>query len=585
MSKKNNLNNKFFLDYFLSLLQKHFIFFLLPLLFAFVLALSESLLPYFLKLIVDELTKTSDLELNLKEHQYIIGLNALFYILLTALVNLMFRFRDYFKWKMLPLFKEVIILRSFQHLSLKPYHFFLKFSSGDLVNRIFQITRSLEVLLSMTVDIFMWRVLSLLIASFYLSKVSSTLTFLLLLWGTFFVSLSCYLSIQTKVSVHDFSQARHLLVAQLNDTLSGVANIFHFFKWKEEESKIQSKVCYFQEKERQMLWRILTTGFLQGLMATALTTLTLYQLLKLIYLQVISSGDFLFVMFVSNTMVRNVYSISFDLVQLYKEVHLIIKNIELLEQDILIQVREKKLIPQKGSLVFKNMYFKYEGQNFLFKKINLTLKGGQKVGIIGRSGAGKSTLISLLMRLYHPNSGEIFIDNQPIKTLSEKSLREEICLVPQDPILFHRSILENILIANSKATLEQVFQACQKVDFHDFVLGLPEGYHTLVGERGTFLSGGQKQKLALARALLRKASIIILDEPTSALDSLSESIVQKALKQLFVGKTVLVVAHKLKTVKNLDKLIIFEEGKIVDEGTHEQLLKKSFLYQQLLDLS
>ena len=217
----------------------------------------------------------------------------------------------------------------------------------------------------------------------------------------------------------------------------------------------------------------------------------------------------------------------------------------------------------------------------VFRDFDLHIAAGQRVGLVGHSGAGKTTFVSLLLRQYDLGAGAIEIDGQNIAKVTQDSLRENIAVVPQEPLLFHRSIRENIAYGNPEASEEEIMAAAKQAQAHDFIMTLPDGYDTLVGERGVKLSGGQKQRVAIARAMLKDAPILVLDEATSALDSESEVAIQKALETLMEGKTVIAVAHRLSTLRKMDRIIVLEDGKIIEDGTHEELSQASGTYQKL----
>ena len=214
------------------------------------------------------------------------------------------------------------------------------------------------------------------------------------------------------------------------------------------------------------------------------------------------------------------------------------------------------------------------------------MSAGERVGIVGRSGAGKSTLINLLLRFYDIQSGSISIDDQVIKKVQQESLRQNIAVVTQDTSLLHRSVRENILFGRPDATEEEMIEAAKKAEAHEFILELKDiegrvGYDAHVGERGISLSGGQRQRIAIARVILKDAPILIMDEATSALDSEIESAIQKSLYQLMDGKTVIAIAHRLSTIAAMDRLIVFDQGEIIEQGTHKQLMEAQGVYAQL----
>lgn len=234
-------------------------------------------------------------------------------------------------------------------------------------------------------------------------------------------------------------------------------------------------------------------------------------------------------------------------------------------------------------ITFTNITFTYKDGSNVFTDFNLTINAGERIGLVGHSGAGKSSLVGLLMRQYDLTSGVISIAGQDIQGVTQDSLRERIAIVPQEPALFHRSIKENIAYGNPSATDEDIIAVAKKAQAHDFIMSLSDGYNTLVGERGVKLSGGQKQRIAIARAMLKDAPILILDEATSALDSESEQAIQTALHFLMADKTVIAIAHRLSTLREMDRIVVLNAGKIVEDGTHETLSRYGGVYQRLWD--
>lgn len=252
----------------------------------------------------------------------------------------------------------------------------------------------------------------------------------------------------------------------------------------------------------------------------------------------------------------------------------------LVDREIVDVTTSKKLNVESGLLEWKNVTFNY-GNNKVFDSFDLTIPSGQRVGLVGPSGAGKTTFVSLLLRQHDLSGGEILIDGQNIAEVTQDSLRESIAVVPQEPLLFHRSIKENIAYGKIDATENEIMAVARLAKAHDFIKDLPQGYDTLVGERGVKLSGGQKQRVAIARAMLKDAPILVLDEATSALDSESEVVIQEALHKLMTGKTVVAIAHRLSTLREMDRIVVLENGKIVEDGSHEALLEYGGVYARL----
>ncbi len=258
---------------------------------------------------------------------------------------------------------------------------------------------------------------------------------------------------------------------------------------------------------------------------------------------------------------------------------------KILDEQVLIKNSQNaKLFNIKdGNIEFHNVTMNYRNGPVVLQNINLKIKGKSKVALVGSSGGGKSTILNLIPRFYDPKEGYISIDNQKISDVSLETLRKEIALVSQDIILFDDTIKNNLIFGNYKANDEEIQNACIKANCHNFISSMKEGYNTIVGENGVKLSGGQKQRISIARAILKNSSIILLDEATSALDTESEKIVQEAMNNLSENKTTVTIAHRLSTIKNSDLIYVIDKGRIVEKGTHEQLINMNNVYKKLCD--
>jgi len=240
------------------------------------------------------------------------------------------------------------------------------------------------------------------------------------------------------------------------------------------------------------------------------------------------------------------------------------------------------LQPGRGEVVFEHVGFAYPGRSAVLRDFDLDIAPGQRVGLVGYSGAGKSTVLALLQRFYDVAGGRIMVDGQDIREVTQESLRQVMAIVPQDISLFHRSVMENIRYARPDASEAEVLAAAGMAHCRDFIEALPDGFATMVGDRGVKLSGGQRQRLAIARALLKDAPILLLDEATSALDTESEQAIQAALDRLMAGRTVIAIAHRLSTLQSFDRIIVMDEGRIVDDGSPEALAMRPGPYRDLL---
>jgi len=238
----------------------------------------------------------------------------------------------------------------------------------------------------------------------------------------------------------------------------------------------------------------------------------------------------------------------------------------------------------RGDIKMENVVFSYDGEKNALDDISFEVEAGQMIGLSGPSGAGKTTLINLLGRFYDVNEGSITVDGHDVRDVTMMSLRNQIGVVLQDPFLFHGTVLDNIAYSKPSASRAEIVAAAKAANAHDFVVNFPDGYDTMVGERGTGLSGGEKQRISIARAILKNPRILILDEATSSVDTETEALIQSAVERLIEGRTTFAIAHRLSTLRKADRLVILDKGEIVETGTHNELLENNGLYKRLVDL-
>jgi ATP-binding cassette subfamily B protein len=242
-----------------------------------------------------------------------------------------------------------------------------------------------------------------------------------------------------------------------------------------------------------------------------------------------------------------------------------------------------KLSDVRGSITITNVSFEYN-QKRVIANLSTEIVPGERIALVGPSGAGKSTIVKLISRMFDPNDGVIMIDGHDIRDVTLQSLKHAISNVPQDPVLFHRSLMENIRYGKPEATDAEVIAAAKLAHCHEFIMAHPQGYSALVGERGVKLSGGERQRVAIARAFLKNAPILILDEATSSLDSESEQLIQDGLMRLMEGRTTIVIAHRLSTIRRMDRILVLDQGQLVEDGSHEELLRTHGIYDKLWTL-
>lgn len=403
-------------------------------------------------------------------------------------------------------------------------------------------------------------------------------------WVILHLSISLYLN-KFRLK-YDLASAEQDTVAtgHVADTIAN-ANTIKVFASEDKEKSLFGQITKEQFYRRLKTWDISNyIDIFSGGSMVVLEFTLMYVAVRLWQVDKITVGDFALLQIYMLDVFNNLWNVGRNMRQLYQSVADGNEMTEMLltPHEVADLPGAEEIKVSAGKIDFKNTAFAYKEQVDIFTDFNLSITGGERVALVGPSGGGKSTIVKLLFRFYDLTGGKIEIDGQDISQVTQTSLREQISLVPQDPILFHRSILENIRYATPDATEEQVIAAAKAAHCHEFIDRLPDKYSTFVGERGVKLSGGERQRVAIARAILKNAPILVLDEATSSLDSESESLIQDALKTLMQGKTTIVIAHRLSTIMAMDRIVVIEDGKITEQGKHEELLKaQEGKYQKL----
>ena len=385
------------------------------------------------------------------------------------------------------------------------------------------------------------------------------------------------------------SQAYTDISGKLSDSISNMMAVKTDAKEDDERSLLDVSINNMVDKEflaRQGIIRVTSVySFITTLMKVGALIAAIWSVqagfgsAAIIYISLTYTFNLIGEIFNVNGLLRSYYQITGDTAD----------TLAIIQQPVaIIDKTDRQLQIKTPTIEFKAISFTHPDNDLkdiqaesLFHDFSLHIKANEKVGLVGASGSGKSTLLKLLMRFYDVDSGEIVISGQTIERVTQQSLHENIAYVPQEPLLFHRTVLENISYSRPTATLSEVRKAAKQANALEFIEKLPKGFDTLVGERGVKLSGGQRQRVAIARALLKDAPILILDEATSALDSESEKLIQDALQKLMKDRTSIIIAHRLSTIAKLDRVIVLADGKIVEEGTHHQLLEQKGKYAKL----
>ncbi|MDO8742611.1 MAG: ABC transporter ATP-binding protein [bacterium] len=476
---------------------------------------------------------------------------------------------------------------AFDYLLGHSHDFFISNFTGTLTRRVSRYALAFEQVLNTIVIDFFSALLFSAGVIIILSLKNILLGAGLLTWTAVFV----YLQYRMQRSLQPLRVARmeedSKMTGFLSDTVLNHSAVTAFASARYERSRFKEVVGRWYAATRR-IWNAdaLVYG-VQGLFAVGINIALLAGSVLLWERGVVTVGDFVLIQVYVLGLMDRVWGIGRNMRQLYAAFADATEMYEILELPHAIQdvPGAKSLEVREGSIAFDNVRFEYQDSHEVLKEFDLTVRPHEKVALVGSSGAGKSTIAKLLMRLYDVSGGSISIDGQNIAQVTQESLRKSIALVPQEPILFHRSLLENIRYGRSDATDEEVVEAATQANCQEFISHYPDGFATMVGERGVKLSGGERQRVAIARAILKNAPILLLDEATSSLDSESERLIQDALARLMKGKTVIAIAHRLSTITNMDRLIVMEKGSVALTGTHDELLAhKGNLYRKLWEI-
>jgi ABC-type multidrug transport system fused ATPase/permease subunit len=463
----------------------------------------------------------------------------------------------------------------FDHLTQHSHSYFSNRFAGAITNKIHHASEGTFRLLDGTLWGHYGALLSLIASGvlFFMTHVWIGVVYVGLI--ALLIPLNLLLVRHRRPFVVEYSKEKSKLRGEAVDVITNIAAVRQFSRRSDEYSGIERATDRVRLTDIRQ-WRLSEWGLAtNNMLVVCAVGLILFLMYGAWVDGVVTTGDFVLVLTLilslSNTLVF-IGSAMNQFIRVYGEVEEGLDEI-LLPYEIIDTNSAPTLVVGNTKIEWNNVTFTY-GENDVFRDFDLTIKGGERIGLVGESGAGKSTFVSLLLRQHELERGSITIDEQDIALVAQDSLREHIAVVPQEPMLFHRSIRENIAYGKPNATDEEIIEVAKKAEAHDFIMSLAEGYDTLVGERGVKLSGGQKQRIAIARAILKNAPILILDEATSALDSESEVAIQKALHELMGGKTVIAIAHRLSTLREMDRIIVLEKGMIAEDGTHTTLTKK-----------
>jgi ATP-binding cassette subfamily B protein len=525
--------------------------------------------PYFYKQIVD-------IAANLHGHA-----DMLKAILFPALVflgmllgeSINFRVTDWLMMRLLPALRQRATLMLFGHLQHHSSRMFQDNYAGSLTNKLFDVSNG-AVSVMERLDQALSGGASLLISVLAMLLVHPAFAAILLVWAVAFVLISaCFMQNLGHLSLA-YSEYNSTLVGRVVDAAANMANIRLFANQRHEYSELAQRIELSTEKDRKVRRAMARMRMAQDASLLVFTAAMLAALSHLAGQGKVGAGDFAMLLTISFLCMQQLWSLADQFMPFNESWNRCKQGLQAIAvpHEIIDAPDAKPLTMNGGRIVFEAVSFAYQGRQAIFDRKNVVIEAGQKVGLVGASGSGKTTLANLLVRAFELDGGCIRIDGQDIAGVTLESLCRNIAVISQDTSLFHRSLMENIRYGRLDASDDEVMAAARLAHCDEFIGKLPQGFQTMVGDRGVKLSGGQRQRIAIARAILKDAPILVLDEATSALDTHTEHHVQQALQMLLSRRTTILIAHRLSTLAQMDRVLVFENGCIVEDGTLTALL-------------
>lgn len=546
---------------------------------SFVWALDQTVWPLLVQITIDILTRYQTDRMAAWPALQI----PIFYgILLYLTVEIGWRAQGFLMAQVIPRTEARIRLAMFDHIQRHSPHYFNENFAGSLANKITDMTTQVSVILRLVLTLFIPGAIACIVAILLFARIQPLFAVLLALWMIAHTAISLLFSRKTGYYENIHGELRTTLLGKIVDSLTNNFAVNLFYRFSDETERIKKLQAEEQRSnskaQRYVEWMRSTLGlaYLIGVFAINGVMISHWMQGQL------TTGEAVQIFNTHWNICGIMWIAGLSLPNLFQAIGIARQALSVMRDpsDVVDVPNARPLRISKGEIIFENVSFQYRDTK-LFERKDVVIHGGQKVGLVGYSGAGKSTFINLILRFYPIQKGRILIDGQDISLIPLESLRRQVALIPQDPLLFHRSLRENIQFGRPEATEEEVYQAAKQAHCDEFIRRLPHGYDSLVGERGTKLSGGERQRIAIARAILANAPILFLDEATSALDSITERCIQDSLKWLMLNRTTIVIAHRLSTLVGMDRILVFVQGKIVEDGTHQELLKREGHYARL----
>ena len=474
----------------------------------------------------------------------------------------------------------------FSYLQHHSHRYFISHFAGSLASRIAEVSMScMHALWTIAFDFYPLIIKSM-VALIILFYANGDLALVLSLWLGVYIYVSYLLAKRCRIYAQDFAAARSLVTGKIVDSVTNVMNAKMFARRQYEEDYLTDYLNHEVNHALRTYWYMEKLRWFQFTAAMVLMLGIVGYALKIWSEGNMTVGEFSMVAGLAILLVEAARGLSRSFLEFFEYIGNISDGVSVfIQPHEIVDIHDAPALKaDRGEIAFNDVSFIYHEGLRVFEHLDVTIESKQQVGLVGFSGSGKSTFVNLILRLFEPQSGTIKIDGQNILNVTQDSLRESVSMIPQDPQLFHRSLMENIRYGRLDASDDEVIEAAKKAHAHEFILQMGKKYESLVGERGVKLSGGQRQRIAIARAILKDCPILILDEATSSLDSVTEKKIQLGLENLMKGRTVVVIAHRLSTISHMDRILVFDQGKIIEDGSHRQLLQRNGHYAHLWNM-
>ncbi|MDR3443485.1 MAG: ABC transporter ATP-binding protein [Legionella sp.] len=498
-------------------------------------------------------------------------------------LDVFWRLSNYAEWKAEPYVRQRLLSTAYDYIQHHSYRYFQNTPSGTVISKLKGILDGYDSVFANLHHMVGKHFCVVVVSIFVLLIVNIAVFWFMLIWCLLVMAVMLPMALKLNQLSNNAAESKHRLMGTFSDNITNIFSLFYFAKRRVEYKRVNLLMEDDFIPQQIQLYKY---DFKFNMVGSVLYWFMLISVFFfMIYLRkngYISTGDFLFVMLTAITISFDLWTLMGGLCTFLKEIGDFKSSFSILAapHDGEDDPRAKDFQVRQGKIEFRDLCFSYDSGAPIFANLNLLINPGEKIGLVGHSGAGKSTLISILLKNFKPTSGQILVDDEPVSNITSDSLRQQISLIPQDIMLFHRSIGENIGYAKENATLAEIKQAASMANIDQFIESLSEKYDTQVGERGVKLSGGQRQRIAIARAFLKNSSIVILDEATSSLDSISEHEIQQSINAMLEqnNATVIAIAHRLSTIRHMDKIVVMEGGVIIEAGTFDDLLNDKHSY-------